>query len=138
MPKPNETRLSTALKFYETYNAHDVDLLDDLLAPDYVGEVNGSKIVGLQAAKAVIGAFLTAFPDVHYDVEDTLTESDKVAVRWRAAGTHLGTFGTLPPTRKPVTMIGITLFEIKEEQISTLWNLWDVQGLLGQLRPQEA
>jgi steroid delta-isomerase-like uncharacterized protein len=135
MPSANETPLSIALKFYEMYNAHDVDLLNDLLAPEYVGEVNGSKIVGLQAAKAVIGAYLTAFPDVHYDVKDTVAESDKVAVRWRAVGTHLGTFGTLPPTRKPVTMIGITIFEIKGEQIGTLWNLWDVQGLLGKLRP---
>lgn len=135
MSKRNETLLATALKFYEMYNAHDVELLDDLLAPEYVGEVNGSKIVGLQAAKSVIGAFLTAFPDVRYDVADTVAEGDKVVVRWRASATHLGTFGNLPPTEKHVLMVGITIFEIEGEQIRTLWNLWDVQGLLGQLRP---
>lgn len=135
MSKRNETLLATALKFYEMYNTHDVELLDDLLAPEYVGEVNGSKIVGLQAAKSVIGAFLTAFPDVRYDVDDTVAEGNKVVVRWRASATHLGTFGILPPTEKYVLMVGITIFEIEGEQIRALWNLWDVQGLLGQLRP---
>lgn len=128
------THLSPILKFYEMYNAHDVDLLDGLLAPEYVGEVNGHEVVGLEAAKAVIGPFLTAFPDVHYTLMDTVSEGDKVVVRWQAAGTHAGTFSGLAPALKRVTMAGITIFQLSGEQISALWNVWDVQGLLEQLR----
>ncbi len=135
MSRPDETILATALKFYDMYNTHEVDRLDELLAPEYVGVVNSSQIVGLETAKAVVGSFLSAFPDVHYDVEDTVSDGNKVVVRWQAAATHLGTFAGLPQTGKQVTMVGITMFEIRGEQISALWNLWDVQGLLGQLQP---
>lgn len=128
------TTLAPVHRFYEMYNAHDVDLLDGLLAPEYVGEVNGHEIAGREAAKAMIGLFLTAFPDVHYTLVDTVSEDDKVVVRWQATGTHAGTFVGLAPTHKQVTMAGITIFRLSGEQISALWNLWDVQGLLEQLR----
>ena len=128
------TYLAPVLRFYEMYNTHNVNLLDGLLAPGYVGEINGHKVVGLESAKAVIGAFLAAFPDVHYVLEDTFGEANKVVVRWRATGTQVGVFGELAPIHKRVTMVGITIFELKGEQISALWNVWDVHGLLAQLR----
>lgn len=57
-------------------------------------------------------------------------------VRWRATGTQAGVFGELAPSYKRVTMVGITIFhfQLEGEQISALWNIWDVQGLLAQLR----
>ena len=116
------------------YNTHDVNILDTLLADEYSGEVNGAKITGRESAKAAVEGLLTAFPDVHFHVEDIFAESQKSVVRWRAQGTHLGSFAGLPPTGKPVTMFGITVFEVGAAQIRALWNVWDVQGLLAQLR----
>lgn len=134
MTQAREAVVATAMRFYEMYNAHDATLLDDLLAPGYVGEVNGNQIIGREAAKRVIGGFLAAFPDVRYNVEDLVVEGDKVLVRWRATGSQLGPFGGQAPTGKGVTMVGMTLFQVAGPQIAALWNLWDVQGLLEQLR----
>jgi steroid delta-isomerase-like uncharacterized protein len=123
-----------ALKFYEMYNTKKPDLLDDLLAPTYVGQVNGREIAGVAAAKGVISAFLAAFPDVQYTVHDTITNGDRVVTRWTAIATHMGSFAGIEPTRKRVEMLGITIFQISGDQISALWNTWDMFGLVQQLR----
>ena len=39
--------MSTAVvaKFYAVYHNHQVDLLDELLAPQYIGRVNGLSLI---------------------------------------------------------------------------------------------
>ena len=128
--------MSTAVvaQFYAVYNNQRLDLLDDLLAPTYVGQVNGREIVGVAGAKTFIQAFLTAFPDVHYTVEDTVASGEKVVARWTATATHMGSFGGVAPTEKRVTMLGITIFQLADDRIAALWSTWDVFGLLQQLQ----
>lgn len=121
-------------RFYAVYNEGRVDLLDELLAPSYVGHVNGREIEGVSAAKAFIQAFLTAFPDVQYTVEDTVESGEKVVTRWSATGTHQGSFGGVPPTQKQVTMLGITIFALTDGKIGTVWSTWDLFGLMQQLQ----
>jgi steroid delta-isomerase-like uncharacterized protein len=123
-----------AMKFYEMYNTKNVDLLDTLLAPGYIGQVNGRDIIGVDAAKGVIRDFLTAFPDVQYTVHDTIASGERVVTRWIATATHQGSFVGVEPTQKAVTMLGITIFQISGEQISALWSIWDLFGLVQQLR----
>ncbi len=126
---------AVAMQFYEMYNTHNADLLDDLLAPTYMGQINEQTIVGRAAAKTVIAGFLQAFPDVHFTVEDTVTSGDRVVTRWTATATHQSAFAGIDATQRSVTMLGMTLFQIDGAQIAALWNVWDVAGLLQQLRP---
>ncbi len=126
--------VAVAMRFYDVYHDKNVDLLDTLLAPTYVGQVNGRDIVGAEAAKGFISAFLAAFPDVRYTVHDTIADGDKVVTRWTATATHAGAFAGVEPTGKQVTMLGITIFQIAGEQISALWNTWDIFGLLQQIQ----
>lgn len=121
-------------QFYSVYNDHRLDLLDDILAPNYVGQVNGRVIAGAEAAKGFISAFLEAFPDAQYIVHDTIASGDKSVARWSATATHAGAFAGIDPTGKQVNMLGITIFEIANGQIQSLWNTWDVFGLVQQLR----
>jgi steroid delta-isomerase-like uncharacterized protein len=121
-------------QFYAVYHDQQVDRLNDLLAPTYVGEVNGREIVGAEAAKGFIRTFLAAFPDVRYTIHDTISSGERVVTRWTATATHRGSFAGIAPTNKPVTMAGITIFAIRDAQIFALWNTWDMFGLIQQLR----
>jgi steroid delta-isomerase-like uncharacterized protein len=125
---------AVAQSFYTVYNEKQPDLLDEILADSYVGHVNGHDIAGATAAKGFINAFLTAFPDTHYTVEDIFDSEDKVVTRWTCTGTHKGAFFGMEPTDKAVTMIGITIFQIADGKIAQLWNNWDVFGLMNQLK----
>jgi steroid delta-isomerase-like uncharacterized protein len=130
----NIMSMDVVTKFYSVYNDRRVDLLDELLAPEYAGHVNGREIVGPAAARVFIQNFLTAFPDVQYTMEDTLEDGAKVVVRWSATATHQGAFAGIQPTQKPVTMSGITIFALKDERITALWSTWDVLGVLNQFK----
>lgn len=125
---------TVANSFYTVYNEKKPDLLDEILAPTYVGHVNGHDIAGAASAKGFINSFLTAFPDAHYNVDDIFDSGDKVVTRWTCTGTHKGDFFGTPPTDKQVKMIGITIFEIVDGKIAQLWNNWDVFGLMQQLK----
>ena len=123
------------MQFYAVYNDKNPDLLDVLLASDYVGQVNGREIAGAAAAKRFVAGFLAAFPDVHYTIHDLIASGDKYTVRWSATATHSGAFLGIEPTHRPVSMLGITIFQITDQRIAALWNVWDAAGLLEQIRP---
>ncbi|MGC1308563.1 MAG: ester cyclase [Phormidesmis sp.] len=126
--------LDVALKFYEVYNAHKLDLLDEILSEDYVGHVNAHDIKGADAAKGFIGGFIKGIPDANYKVVDTFVNENKVITRWICTGTQTGDFFGAAPTGKSIDVTGITIFEIIDGKINQLWNNWDQFTLVQQLQ----
>ncbi|HLM80346.1 MAG TPA: ester cyclase [Terriglobales bacterium] len=120
-------------KFYQAYNDHNTSLWEQALAPSYVGHVNGQTIPSREVGKGFVAALLSAFPDIHYSVEDALQVGDRAAVRWSATATHTGNLFGLAPTQKKVSMIGMTIFRVENGQIAELWDVWDEAGLMKQL-----
>jgi predicted ester cyclase len=78
-------------------------------------------------------ALWTAFPDLHYTVEDLIADGDKVVVRGTLRGTHQGDFMGIPPTGKQVSLTGITIDRIKDGKFVEGWANADMLGLLQQL-----
>lgn len=120
-------------KFYAVYNDSNLDLWNEAMADNYVGHVNADTIPSREIGKGFIGALLTAFPNIHYTVEDMVTEGNKVTSRWSATATHTGDLFGMPPTGKDVTMIGITIFRVVDGRIAELWDVWDQAGMMAQL-----
>jgi steroid delta-isomerase-like uncharacterized protein len=129
----SDANVAVAMKFYEVYNDRKLELLDEILSNDYVGHVNANDIKGPEAAKGFIGGFMNGFPDVNYDVKDTMTSGDKVITRWVCTGTHKATFFGMEPTDKAISVTGITIFQITDGKISELWNNWDIMTMMAQL-----
>jgi predicted ester cyclase len=51
---------------------------------------------------------VTAFPDLHLDIEQMLAAGDShIVVRWRSSGTHLGKLATFRPAdvRRAITVV---------------------------------
>jgi steroid delta-isomerase-like uncharacterized protein len=125
--------MDTVQRFYQVYNDHDASLWEQVMTPSYVGHVNGQTIPTREVGKGFVSALLTAFPDIHYSVDDALQAGDRAAVRWSATATHTGNLFGLAPTQKKVSMIGITIFRVENGQIAELWDVWDEAGLMKQL-----
>ncbi|MGL5033725.1 MAG: ester cyclase [Microcystaceae cyanobacterium] len=128
------TNIATAMKFYEIYNAHKLELIDEIFTSEYVGHVNAHNIEGAEAAKGFIGGYLQGIPDSLYTVLDTLTCDNKVIVRWVTTGTHTGNFFGMEPTNRAINVTGITIFEIVDNKINQLWNNWDQFTFVQQLK----
>ncbi len=120
-------------QFYRVFNDRDLSLWNEVIAESYVGHVNGRDIPNRDAGKAFVHALITAFPNLHYTVEDTIVEGDRVVTRWSATGTHGGPFAGMEPTGRDVIKVGITIFRIADGKVVELWNVWDQHGLVEQL-----
>ncbi len=97
----------------EPWNKGNVDVLNEMCAPSFHLEGLG----GVEEFKAVITAFRTSFPDLHFTVEEIIAEGDKVAYRWTAHGTHQGEYEGIAPTGKPITATGITILRIVDGKV---------------------
>ena len=86
--------------FEEVFNQGDLAIVDDLVAPDYLNhEVPpGMNNRGPDSTRQIVRMLRTAFPDLHFTIENLVAEGDTVAGRVTMSGTHLGPFQGIPPT----------------------------------------
>src|SRR5689334_18291950 len=111
-----------------------LDIIDELVAPEYVEHVAGSQvIVGPAGLKQFIMQFATAFPDLHIQVEDMIGEGDKVATRFTLQGTHRGDLMGISPTGRQVSVPVILISRITNGKFVEDWENIDQLGLLQQL-----
>jgi predicted ester cyclase len=76
----------------------------------------------------------TAFPDIHYEVEDLIAEGDRVVVLAVMTGTHQGSFmERVPATGNGIVMKAIHIFRIEEGKLVAHWAVRDDLSLFQQL-----
>ena len=102
----------------EVFNHGNLDVVDDIYAPDYVGHTAGSpeQTLGPEGVREFVELYRSAFPDLHTTIEDIVAEGDKVAYRWTAVGTHRGEFLGFAPSNNRVELTGITIDRIETER----------------------
>ena len=88
---------------------------------------------GIEGSKQFIGMYLTAFPDLHFTVEDMIAEGDKVVARLTTQGTQTGPFLGIPPTGKHTSIGCIDINRMAGGKIVEHWLEMDTLGLLQQL-----
>ena len=102
-------------RFIEAYNNRNLDVFDDLLAPDYFDHTSK---VGPEGLKQLMNMAFKAFPDFHETVEDIIAEGDKVWVLLTYTGTHTGEWLGLAPTGKKITCMAIDIYRIVNGKIA--------------------
>ncbi len=109
-------------RFVEAYNERRLDLMGDLVAPDYLDHTNK---VGREGLRRMFEVGLTAFPDWHETIEDIVAEGNKVWVRLSYAGTHKGEFMGLAPTGRKITSKAVDIYRIVDGKLAEYWNVTD-------------
>ena len=74
-----------------------------------------------------------ALDDYHCHIEETVTEGSRVFAKMLFVGSHRGEFLGYAPTRRTLKWAGAALFTIENDQITELWVLGDLHGLINQL-----
>lgn len=121
--------------FEELFNQGKVELVEELLHPEYVNHSPGSPDLprGREGVALVVRAMRRGMPDLHYTIEDMVVGDAAVAVRATMTGTHLGDFFGMPPTGKRVSIAQFTLERFRGEQIVSHHRLSDDLAMLRQL-----
>jgi steroid delta-isomerase-like uncharacterized protein len=104
--------------FEEVWNQRRVETIRELLTPESFCHSEGGMLKGHDPfVDLVHSPFLTAFPDIRLSVEDTVSEGDRVVIRWRAEGTHAGAGLGLEPTHRRVSFHGMTWMRFSNGKI---------------------
>jgi steroid delta-isomerase-like uncharacterized protein len=122
--------------YEEVWNERKMEVLKELISPSHAlhepTNTSGSKI-GPEAYKRTINQFLTAFPDLRFAIEDTVSENDKVVACWTISGTHKGEYLGIPATDQKISIEGITVHHVAGGKIMDSFANWDALGLMQQL-----
>jgi steroid delta-isomerase-like uncharacterized protein len=131
--------LASVERIFASLNSRDLRSNDDLYAPGYKYEAPGAPgAINLDQAREYVQGFITAFPDLHFELKTKVAQGDFVAVAWVSTGTHTGPLRTptgdsIPPTNKKVTGTGGSFYEFKNGKIINSQLYWDMATLLAQI-----
>jgi steroid delta-isomerase-like uncharacterized protein len=119
----------------EGWNGRNFAVIDELCSADFTMHDPSAPHLanGPEAAKAYIGALVSAFPDLHMQIHDLFAEADRVSLRWSAEGTHQGDFNGIPPTNRRICVSGQAIYRIANGRIEEDWIIVDTYGMLQQL-----
>ncbi len=114
----------------EVQNKHNLDALDEILAPNFV---NRSAPAGAPAdrgaTRKIMTEMLAAIPDLKSTIHDMLAEGDKVMTRKTLSGTLQGELMGVAPTGQPVTIEVIDILRIEGGQAVEHWVVSDRSGV---------
>ena len=127
---------AVAKRFFEAWNARDLDAFDEIVAPDAVthdSQSPFSDIRGPEGAKRLAEMYHAAYSDSRFEVHEQIAEGDLVVTRWTGKGTHDGELMGMPPTGKWVEVDGVAIDRISGGKIVESWNCFDALGMMQQL-----
>jgi steroid delta-isomerase-like uncharacterized protein len=87
---------------------------------------------GLEGLKNVLRGIKTAFPDIHWKIEEQVAEGDKVMTRFEWTGTHRGPFLGVPATGRSVKVWGVVIDRFERGKIKDTRIIMDALGLMMQ------
>ncbi len=117
----------------EVWNGRNPSRVDEFFAASHIFRAAGSPPLDREGHRQMIAHFQDAFPDGRNTSEELLAEGDKVVQRWTFRGTHQGAFQGIPPTGRPVTLTGISIWRVEGGTIVESWHELDTLGLMQQL-----
>ncbi len=97
--------------FHEVLNDGRLELIDALVAKDFVGHISCVReaICGRDGVRHFVSGRRAARPDIYIHIEDQIADDDRVATRWRA------TTGMTQPgasSREATGCAGITIIRL--------------------------
>ena len=129
-----EANKALTLRYWEEVaNKGNLNLIEEICAPDYVCHEVDQDIRGPEGVRQFISMLRAAFPDLHVTVEDVIAEGDKIVQRWTGHGTNQGELMGIPPTGNRVSVAGITISRFKDGKVSEEWEVYDMMGMMQQL-----
>ncbi len=118
----------------DVINQGRLERANDLVKEDFVelDPLPGQE-QGREGLKTVIHALRSAFPDMHWVVNEMVAEGEKVVTRFVWTGTHRGAFLGIPATGNSVEVKGVVIDRLEHGKMADSRILMDTFGLMQQL-----
>jgi steroid delta-isomerase-like uncharacterized protein len=118
----------------EVLNQGKLETADEIVAEDFVelDPLPGQR-QGRGGLKEIVALLRTAYPDMHWSVDETIAAGEKVVTRFTWTGTHKGDFLGIPATGRPVSVKGVVIDRIVGGKMTDSRILMDNLGMMQQL-----
>ncbi|MGE0040341.1 MAG: ester cyclase [Vicinamibacterales bacterium] len=105
------------------WNEGDLAAADQWLAPAYTihsdpGDPWEGRTLDRDGFRARLAASRAPFPDLAFEIHDTIADGDRVAISWTLRGTNTGPLGGQPPTGRRVETRGLTVYHFEDGRIA--------------------
>src|SRR3954453_3737750 len=97
----DETNVDVVRRFVEEVaNGRNLEAMDEVLSDDFALPPGTEGALDRDGLRAVLQYYFSAFPDLHYEIEDMIVDGDRIAVRVTMSGTHQGDYDGQPGSGK--------------------------------------
>ena len=108
----------------EVCSGRDLAGIEQVYSARFVDHVNALEYHGTEGARRSVALYLKLFPDLRFQVDEQVTEGNRVASRWTLHGTHRG---------RRVQLRGIVISHFEDGKIVEDWAASDTMELARQL-----
>ena len=102
------------------WNNKDLKNIGQYFSDQFTRDVNNIETAkNLVELTAIFNIYFTAFPDLHFTIEQITHVDNQIFMNWNITGTNTGVFGDVPATGKKVQINGITRLDFDEPSFQT-------------------
>lgn len=112
-----ERNKKTIERFKECINSNDKILAEELIdaKAEFASLISEEKLFGGAGYLSVVEFMRKSFSDIHWEIVDTVTEENKIAVSWICSGTHDGDFMNFPASGKKFSFSCMNFYYFNED-----------------------
>ena len=114
----------TLVDFMEAvWNRGDLDAVDRFLADEYTihsdpGDPWDGAVLNRSTFKERLSISRGPFPDLQFEIAETIADGDRVAIAWTMRGTQTGPLGPMPATGRRIAIQGMTVYYFRDGRIT--------------------
>jgi predicted SnoaL-like aldol condensation-catalyzing enzyme len=108
----------------DIFQKGDLSVADEILDTNFVWRnpsIPSELAHGPQSTKKIAAVVIDSIPDLKIMHDDTMSENDKVMIRWTITGTTKKELFGIPASNKPITVVGFDLFRFASGKIVEMW-----------------
>ena len=119
----------------QAFNEGNLDLLDELVAPNFVGHnpLSPEPIQGVDGLKGFFGAFHAGMPDIQHPSWTLIAEGDLVAIHMPVEGTFTHELMGIPPNGKKVSLWMCNVWKVVDGKAVEWWLNMNTLSMMQQL-----
>ncbi len=113
----------------DIFQKGDLSVADEILDTNFIwrnSSIPSELANGPEGTKKVAAVVIDSVPDLRIVHDDTISENDKVMIRWTITGTVKKELFGIPASDKPITVVGFDLFRIVSGKIVEMWQQFRV------------
>jgi steroid delta-isomerase-like uncharacterized protein len=118
----SQENVKTVRRAIGAFNTGDTSNVHDFVSSDYINRESQkakdsyrSKLRGPEEFIDTIKNLRSAFPDLHYEEQDIISQDDKVVFIGNVTGTHTGSFFFIPPTGNRISYEAVHIHTIGKD-----------------------